>query len=409
MDTRMVLAALAVVAMGPAFAQSGNQRPVVTYRKGNALYAATPGTAPCQLWAEGAETAQAAWWPDGMRLAAVEAPHTGRTKLRVLRVDKETWPLSLVPEADLPMPGLSQLAVSPHGHDVALVLWGRHPTTGQSTADIFLLDGSASTSGVARPHLRNATNTTATPTTFDGSAWSPAWSPDGSQIAFCRWHGVWLLDVREGHQRRLAGGSIHARSPAFSPDGRHVVYVDACGGDQGLAGHWLGWSTTSPEQEALVVESLSTGERVQLTRGTQGADLPSWSPDGRWIALLRHEAAPELPGTPDRASDGVFADPAPERGPYDLWVVRPDGSDARRLATGLWGRASPQWAPAGHRIAFFSWEDDSDELLAAKWAVSVVDIDKSETVTLDAGRQVIARPTDLLFTVGCVAWRPGSC
>ena len=49
---------------------------------------------------------------------------------------------------------------------------------------------------------------------------SPAWSPDGSQIAFVRDDAVWILDVERGRERKVTKG---VESVAWSPDGRWLA------------------------------------------------------------------------------------------------------------------------------------------------------------------------------------------
>jgi Tol biopolymer transport system component len=51
----------------------------------------------------------------------------------------------------------------------------------------------------------------------------PDFSPDGRTIAFLR-HGIWLMDVDGGHQRRLPGTGNPPIDFAWSPDGRHLAY-----------------------------------------------------------------------------------------------------------------------------------------------------------------------------------------
>jgi Tol biopolymer transport system component len=78
------------------------------------------------------------------------------------------------------------------------------------------------------------------------------------------------------------------------------------------------------------------GEFVQLTRGRQEHDAnPAWSPNGQLIAFNSNRDAA-------RALD------------FDIWLVRPDGSDLRRLTSGSKADIDPAWSPDGKRIAFVS-------------------------------------------------------
>ena len=83
-----------------------------------------------------------------------------------------------------------------------------------------------------------------------------------------------------------------------------------------------------------------------LTAGDKDSD-PKWSPDGKWIAF-----------TAKRKDDEEA----------QLYVIAPDGGEARRLTQLATGCASPKWFPDGSRIAFVSWvwPDLASDALQAK-------------------------------------------
>ena len=95
---------------------------------------------------------------------------------------------------------------------------------------------------------------------------TPAWSPDGRQIAFLRSGAIYVMNADGTRQRRLARGS----APAWSPDGRRIVFVREQGGDA----------------EIYVMNADGSGQR-NLTRNAADEDDPAWSPDGRRIAFAR--------------------------------------------------------------------------------------------------------------------------
>lgn len=102
---------------------------------------------------------------------------------------------------------------------------------------------------------------------------SPALSPGGDRIAFCALGSVWTMPL-DGPALRLAGEDFAAADPAWSPDGRHLVYTSDRLGDPDL---WL--------------HELATGLRRRITSTSGAAVAPVWSPDGAGLAFQDQDGA----------------------------------------------------------------------------------------------------------------------
>ncbi|KXS33654.1 MAG: Protein TolB [Candidatus Gallionella acididurans] len=111
-------------------------------------------------------------------------------------------------------------------------------------------------------------------------------------------------------------------SPAWSPDGSHLVYVSF------ETGHAV-----------VYVQSLFTNQRMVLAdfRGSNSA--PSWSPDGKQLAIVL---------TRDGSSE--------------IYLVRPDGSGIRRLTFINAIATEPSFSPDGQTLLFTSNEGGSPQI-----------------------------------------------
>jgi dipeptidyl aminopeptidase/acylaminoacyl peptidase len=91
---------------------------------------------------------------------------------------------------------------------------------------------------------------------------------------------------------------------------------------------------------SLWLLSAFGGEPRRLTSAGEKDGEPRWSPDGRWIAFVARRPAP------DGEADGDEA---------QVYVIPPDGGEARRLTEMPTGVFGIKWFPDSRRIAFLSW------------------------------------------------------
>jgi TolB protein len=162
----------------------------------------------------------------------------------------------------------------------------------------------------------------------------PAWSPDGTRVAFHRNGEIRVVDRDGRNERRLTkrAPGLHwpASFPAWSRDGTRIAFSGT---------------------RDLYTVAVASGRLTRLTRSQQswlGNHTAAWSPDGRTIAFSR--------------STDAFNN--------DIFLMRADGTNLRRLtrSQGTDGRLGeelmPSWSPDGRTIVFVSNRDGNWELYA---------------------------------------------
>jgi Tol biopolymer transport system component len=147
-------------------------------------------------------------------------------------------------------------------------------------------------------------------------AFQPGWSPDSQWIAFGL--GSWFQERARGKAtlmrvRRdgtdwepLTDGTVHSGFPSYSADGKEIVFRVFGAQDKGLR-----------------IINLETRAVRVLTN--EYDNLPFWSPDGKRIVFTRKVDAVN----------------------FDIFTVRPDGSDLQRLTTNRGNDGHAVWSADG--------------------------------------------------------------
>jgi uncharacterized repeat protein (TIGR01451 family) len=228
---------------------------------------------------------------------------------------------------------------------------------------------------------------------------NPAWSPDGTKIAFERqprgggFPAIVVMDADGTDQRILSPAGEFETDPTWSPDGTRIAFVDF-------------------GNEIYVMNADGSG-RTNVSNHPAIDISPSWSPDGTRIAFTSFREFPQImvmnadgSGQTNVSNSGPVNDHTPAWSPdgtriafsreTDLWVMDADGSDQRALTSAPGFEGSPAWSPDGTRITFAGTTPE-DRLLE----IFVMDADGTDILnvsnnpdTRDLGPDWQALPTD---------------
>ena len=189
----------------------------------------------------------------------------------------------------------------------------------------------------------------------------PAYSPDGRRVLFSSNRSgnldLWTFEIASGEIRQLTDDAAQDWDPAFTPDGRQIVWS----------------SDRSGHLEIWIAEADGSAAR-QLSSDGSDAENPTVTRDGEWVVYWS--------ANPDR------------RG---IWKVRTDGSDSTQLQAGPFVIA--EVSPDGRHVAFIDFDPE-----ALRNVVYVAEVETGELVPFRIEVPVPLRAALLIF--GRMRWMP---
>ncbi len=175
-------------------------------------------------------------------------------------------------------------------------------------------------------------------------AGSPEISPDGRWVAYTiretNWDDnayeteIWLADAATGATRQLTNAKKSSESPAWSPDGSTLAFI----------------SDRTDKRQVYLIHPQG-GEADALTSVEDGVGSFAWSPDGRTIAYTATQTKPAALKDRDKKY-GEFQVIDQDHRMTHLFTIDAATRATRTLTGGSFTVGKFSWAPDGKSIAF---------------------------------------------------------
>ena len=94
---------------------------------------------------------------------------------------------------------------------------------------------------------------------------APSWSPDGTKLSYCaRGKGdrqIWVYDFNTRQETQVTQGEGHKENPTWAPNSLHLAFNSA-----------------TPKSNDLFIINLNQGDATQITFGPGEKRFPNWEP-----------------------------------------------------------------------------------------------------------------------------------
>lgn len=205
---------------------------------------------------------------------------------------------------------------------------------------------------------------------------SPSWSPDSKSLVFDWYGSIYRMDIDGSNLRLLASGKSDfvCSYPDWSPDGDSIVY--GVFADEPYSGIWI-------------MDADSGGNKHQIS---EWGGQPDWSPDGRRIVysgvggqifIMNSDGSnseqitsfnPKYPkGRPQWSPDGEWiALGATSDGGCDLWKVNLSSKTPQKIVN---NGGQPSWSPDGKRIVYPRYMREDQEVWRGSVRLWIINAD----------------------------------
>lgn len=193
----------------------------------------------------------------------------------------------------------------------------------------------------------------------DGDQVQPAWSRDGSRIAYAAPAGIRIADADGSNGLQFTNHGTQDRKPEWSPDDSAIVFASSR--DEGdfevylrpIGSDDLVPLTDGPDDDYDPSWSAAT-DRIAFVSGPRRGDTDVWTMSSDGGALEQLTGAEGREEDPAFSPDGTqlaFASTR-EGDSFAIYIMNADGTDVRRLTSSTANEHDPAWSPDGNFIAF---------------------------------------------------------